>query len=338
MKADFKGLESWVEVFAAGEQTDSKGVKRTFTTADLDQMVANHTSPIPHVITHEEVYSPFAYAHGHRIKRDGNTLLVKSKKIDPAFARLLESGRLFERSVRIAKGANGWKVGHIAWLGAEPPAVEGLAPLKFSKDDNAMDFSHITKQEDVPMALTTEQQAAQDALIAKAKADAAADAKALAEADHKAATAQAAADHKAALAAKDAEIKQVADHKAAEGFKAVVDKAIAEGRLTPAQATGAAEFHAALTAETYDFSADDGKTMTKVSPRQWIAEFMASLPKQVAMADDATEGGDDAVDASDPEALAKSMAEYQAERLKAGVDVSSAEALKHVLGSGSGQS
>ncbi|MFD2451694.1 hypothetical protein [Ideonella paludis] len=37
----FKGLADWIEVFKAGAHTDSKGTECAFSTADLDQMVAN---------------------------------------------------------------------------------------------------------------------------------------------------------------------------------------------------------------------------------------------------------------------------------------------------------
>lgn len=338
---DFKGLEDWVEVFAAGEQTDSKGNKRLFTTADLDAMVSNHSAPIPHVITHDELYSPFAYGLGHKIKRDGDKLLVKSKKIEPQFAQLIEDGRLSERSVRIVQGDSGWKVEHIAWLGSQPPAVSGLAPVQFSASTTSMDFSLVTKQEDMPMALTPEQEAEQKALRDKAVADAkaefskdAAEAKAKADADKQAALDAVKADHAKALAAKDAEIKQVADHAAAKAFEDVIDTAISQGRLTPAQAIGAAEFHASLPAETFDFSKDDGKSKETVAPRQWLSDFMSGLPKQIAMTGDITDADGNEIDTGNPEVLAKAMSEYQARRAAEGVTVTSAEALAYVKRSG----
>lgn len=133
---DFKagGLADWVPIFRAGKQTDSRGRTQEWTEADLDQVVANHSAehPAPHVITHKELYSPFAYAQVEALKRDGDTLYAKSKNIEPQFEQLLKDGRLYERSVRLVKSEQGWRLGHIAWLGAEPPAIEGLAPVQFS--------------------------------------------------------------------------------------------------------------------------------------------------------------------------------------------------------------
>lgn len=136
---DFKGLTDWFPVFRAGRQTDSLGRTAQYTRDDLDQMVANHdpAHPAPHVITHKELYSPFAYARTAGLKRDGDVLLAKAEDVDPQFEKLVRDGRLSERSVRIRKTDQGWRVGHIAWLGAEPPAVEGLAPVQFEQDDQS---------------------------------------------------------------------------------------------------------------------------------------------------------------------------------------------------------
>jgi len=140
---DFKGFDDYIEVFKAGTQTDSKGRTRSFSIADLDQVVANVEAgnPIPHVITHKEMYSPFAYAQTTRVKREGSSLYVKADKVEPQFEKLVADGRLFERSIRLVPSDTGWKLNHIAWLGAEPPAVAGLAPVEFSADDSFFDFS-----------------------------------------------------------------------------------------------------------------------------------------------------------------------------------------------------
>lgn len=142
---DFAGLTDWVEIFKGGEQTDNKGRTQHFSEADLDQIVANHDPehPAPHVITHKELYSPFAYGQTAALKREGLSVFAKSKKINPTFEKLVGDGALYERSIRIEKTPKGYKLGHIAWLGAEPPAVEGLAPVKmFSKDDaDCFDFN-----------------------------------------------------------------------------------------------------------------------------------------------------------------------------------------------------
>ena len=141
-KTDFKGFDDWIEIFKAGTQTDSKGRTRTFTQADLDQVVANHDPdhPAPHVVTHNESYSPFAFGQAAELRRVGDVLQVKSQKVNPDFEKLVEIGALYERSVRLRPTANGFKLGHIAWLGAEAPAVQGLAPIQFEQGTDCFDY------------------------------------------------------------------------------------------------------------------------------------------------------------------------------------------------------
>lgn len=129
----FKGLRDWIEVFRAGTQTDSKGRSHTYTTGDLDQMVANHKpDSAPAVIGHPEETDP-AWAWVDEIKRDGDSLFVKFKDIHPDFEAGVDAGRYRNRSVSIYRdGSVGWCLAHVGWLGAQPPAVTGLAPLKYA--------------------------------------------------------------------------------------------------------------------------------------------------------------------------------------------------------------
>lgn len=142
---DFKGLTDWVEVFRAGTHKDSIGRTHTFSRAQLDEIVANVSAaaPAPHVITHKELYSPFRYGSVVAAKRDGDSLFVKSDQIEPQFERLVADGRLRDRSIRLRRTENGLALSHVAWLGAEPPAVEGMAPVQFAaSSDQVMDFSY----------------------------------------------------------------------------------------------------------------------------------------------------------------------------------------------------
>lgn len=128
---DFKGLQDWIEVFEAGERTDSKGRTANFTQADLDQMVANVTGAgVPAVLGHPAEADP-AYAWG-TLKRDGDKLLAKFADINADFEAAVDAGAYRERSVRVYKDpVAGWKVLHVGWLGAVAPAL-ALKPLSYS--------------------------------------------------------------------------------------------------------------------------------------------------------------------------------------------------------------
>lgn len=132
---DFAGLDDWFEVFRAGPQTDSAGHTRTWTTDELDEMVRNHDAdhPAPFVAGHPKTDDP-AYGWTAGLKRVGERLLARGQQIQEAFHTAVKDGRFRNRSVRIVRGPNGFKIGHVGFLGAAPPAVEGLKPVQFEAD------------------------------------------------------------------------------------------------------------------------------------------------------------------------------------------------------------
>lgn len=138
----FKGLADWVEVFRAGTHKDSKGRECSFTTGDLDQIIANTaTEPAPAVLGHPKHDAP-AYAWTAGMKREGDVLFAKFDHIHPAFESGVATGAYRNRSVSIYKDDTaGWKLRHVGWLGAEPPAITGLKPVEFSAGVDAHEFS-----------------------------------------------------------------------------------------------------------------------------------------------------------------------------------------------------
>lgn len=139
------GLAGWVEVFKAGDHTDSKGRQISFSRSDLDQMIANHElGAAPAVLGHpakiktnaEKTGAP-AYAWAEAYKRDGDVLFAKFTDINPAFESGVKSGAYRNRSLSVLKDPqHGWRVRHVGWLGAEPPAIDGLAPVEFAGDES----------------------------------------------------------------------------------------------------------------------------------------------------------------------------------------------------------
>jgi len=128
---DFKGFDDFVEVFRAGQQTDSAGKQHVWTVADLDQMVANH-SPAPIVVGHPKTNDP-AYGWTHALKRSGDILLAKFENVEPQFSQMVADKRFPNRSIRIVKTDSGLKLGHVGFLGAVPPAITGLKPIEFNQ-------------------------------------------------------------------------------------------------------------------------------------------------------------------------------------------------------------
>lgn len=142
LKTPSKGLSGWVHAFYAGTHTDKNGNTVTLTQDDLDDIVRNHT-PVPHVIGHPEENHP-AYAWTAEVKREGDNLFVKSSDINADFSDAIESKAFPNRSASLVKTDNGWKLRHIGWLGAVPPALEKLHSAEFSNsipDGVSFEFS-----------------------------------------------------------------------------------------------------------------------------------------------------------------------------------------------------
>lgn len=140
----FKGLSDWIEVFRAGTHTDSKGRVCTFTEGDLDQMVSNLAmGAAPAVLGHPKHNDPaYGWVNADGAKRDGASLYVKFSDINPAFEAGVASGAYRNRSVSIVKDADaGYRMQHVGWLGAAPPAIAGLTPLDYSAELDTYQFA-----------------------------------------------------------------------------------------------------------------------------------------------------------------------------------------------------
>jgi len=128
-------------VFSAGKQIDSKGNAKEWTEADLDQMVANFDAndSFPMVIGHPQHNAP-AWGWGAELKREGKHLFAKFDKVAQKFIEWGQAGHIRNRSVQILKTPKGFRIGHIGFLGAMPPAVEGMDAIEFSADGETYEF------------------------------------------------------------------------------------------------------------------------------------------------------------------------------------------------------
>lgn len=145
---DFKGLDDWFTAFQGGSQVDSNGNKKVWSEADLDQVVANTQKRIeknvysgaPMVIGHPKANAP-AYGWIGDIKRVGKSLSVKGSNLQDAFATGVKEGLWPNRSVSIGKDSNGYYLRHLGFLGAVPPAIEGMDSIYSASDDEHFDYS-----------------------------------------------------------------------------------------------------------------------------------------------------------------------------------------------------
>ena len=106
-----------------------------------------------------------------------------------------------------------------------------------------------------------------------------------------------------------------------------VNKAVSEGRLTPAQSVGLADFMAKLDEEgVFEFAEGDGRK--KTSPAAFMKDFISRLPKQVDFSEQSAPVGDD--EELDPQEAATRAVAFQERRRAAGIVITTTEALAAV--------
>ncbi len=137
----------WIEVFRAGEHTDSAGHTRDWNTSDLEEIVNQynlnkHEAPV--VVGHPKENAPaFGWVEG--LKTDGKVLFAKLKQLVPEFIEAVRQGMYKKRSISLYPDLT---LRHIGFLGAVPPAVKGLADIRFSESNNiTMEFDSMTQKE-----------------------------------------------------------------------------------------------------------------------------------------------------------------------------------------------
>lgn len=111
--------------------------------------------------------------------------------------------------------------------------------------------------------------------------------------------------------------------------RAVVERQVAAGRLTPGQSQGLAEFMAGLDDElNFEFAEASGQTAS-VTPLAWMTAFLEGLPRQVEFAE-VSRDTHDRVDGLTPADAARAALEYQEEARSKGRIVSVTDALAAV--------
>ena len=137
---DFKGFNDWVEIFRGGQQTDSNGHTHdgnSIIEKAVKSFNTNEHEP-PIVVGHPKENAP-AFGWVEKLKTATNdgvqTLMAKFHQVVPEFASLAEQGMYKKRSASFYQDG---RLRHVGFLGAAPPAVKGLADLKFEGDETGV--------------------------------------------------------------------------------------------------------------------------------------------------------------------------------------------------------
>jgi len=247
-------MKKWIEIFRTGKHTSQSGQTKNWTESDLDRMVStydpnNHEAPV--VIGHPVTNHP-AYGWVRKLKRSGSALLGKFSQVEPQFAELVEAGRFKKRSISVYPDGG---LRHVGFLGAQPPAVKGLADIAFG-DDGAETFEYGEKEADMP---TIEELKKQLEKEKKAR---------------KKAEAEGAANKKKAdkSQANFAESQAKAKKKEINDF---VEQGVKDGKILPAwKKMGLGNFMETLDSQTETFEFSEGE---KETPSGWFKKFLSSF-------------------------------------------------------------
>lgn len=282
-------LPGGIEIFRAGVRTDDAGNTHTITEAMLAQTVAAYDPALheaPHTVGHPEHNLP-AYGWVERLAVDNGVLkIVANKQVEPQFAEMVEAGRFKKRSVSFYQPQDPgnpkpgvWYPRHVAWLGAQPPAVKGLKDVAFSEDaSRGVCFSEATTPATTSPPVVPPANPEIDPMdIEVLKAQVAQAQKDLAEAKAATAAATLKATEATAQAASFAE-KARAERKA--GFVSFAEAQAQAGTLLPKdKAMAVATLEALADAQPVEFS--EGDTTRKLSPAQWLQDLIAGSKPHV---------------------------------------------------------
>ena len=363
-----------IHIFRPGRHTSMQGATIDFGESDLIATAnaydpARHEAPL--VIGHPRADAP-AWGWVGGLTADGGGLFAAPRQLDPAFAEMVRAGRFKKVSASFYTPDSPhnpvpgvYYLRHVGFLGAQPPAVKGLAPVNFAEGDTdegcvSFDFAEspglLRRLADLFRGLreyVVEKDGAETAdraipsyavsglqEMAAASAAQAAEIPAFAEnlppkKEHtmqKQETPPAEnidfAETKARADELERKVAYLTGIARKERASRVVDKALADGRLTPAQSVGLTDFMAGLDEEgTFDFAEDGGKT-TSMSPAAFMVAFLERLPKQVDFSE-AAPGGEEAPDTSSNDIAQRALAYCEEMRTK-GVTVSVTDAVAHV--------
>ncbi len=141
----------WCHIFNTGRHTDWLGREKDWTLEDLEKIKFNFESKklnSPITIGHIKTFSP-AYGWVDELKIEGDKLYASFKDLVPEFVEACKKGLFKERSISLDKDLN---LRHIAFLGAQAPAIKGLEQFQFQQTDKdiVINFEYVNEKEFMP--------------------------------------------------------------------------------------------------------------------------------------------------------------------------------------------
>ena len=260
-------MDKWIEIARAGTFEDNAGRPRTFTAGDLDAIARSYDPAkrdAPLTFGHPSSDRAPAIGWVDKLKSEGGRLYASFSRVPEQVRDLVARGHY--RHVSMSLMPDLVTLRHVALLGAEQPAIDGLKAVEFADGGNAItvDFTATTQGE---VSMTVEELQRQIGQLTaqletlknenadlRKKLEAATGEKARAESARTEAekkTEQVSAD----FAAYRGKIES-------ERREARVSELVKAGKVKPAEKAGILEFAAKLAGQTgsVDFTAPDGRT------------------------------------------------------------------------------
>lgn len=297
-------LPDGIEIFRAGTHIDDAGVSHQFSAADIADMAASYNPAVreaPLTVGHPKDNLPaYGWVKAVNVTPAG-VLTINAHQVEPQFAEMVQTGLFKKRSASFYPPSSPnnptpgrWYLRHVAFLGAQPPAVAGLKDISFSSTDT--DTGAVSFSESVaPPPTSPENQVDIEELKAQLKA--AQDAEAAAKAEATAAKAQAASFAEAAKKQRTA------------GFASFAEAQVQAGKLLPKDKDMAVATLDAL-ADVQPVQFAEGNTTKTVSHVQWLQDLIAGATPAISFGEFA--GGKPPAASTQGSAQGKSDAEIDA--------------------------
>lgn len=331
------------QLFKTGTHTAASGATLTFSEEQLRAAVAAydpslHEAPI--VVGHPKDNAP-AFGWIKSLDYSDGMLTANPDQINADFAELVKAGSYKKRSASwyLPDAPNNPKPGtlylrHVAFLGAQPPAIKGLKDVNFSDaEEGVVEFSDsdedslvekivrgvrellgatqktnpagtpsFSEDESMKIEELQAQIAAKDAEITALKAN-------QKPADF--------AERESGVAAREAAVAAAEAKIARTGIEHRVDAAVKAGRLLPAQAKQAVDFAVGLADKEASIDFGEGDKAEKITQREAYLRQIEAAPKVVEYGEMAPAGTAPGATAGDPSAIAA--------KARAAVDKAAAE-------------
>lgn len=297
-------LPEQIEIFRAGRHTDDAGTVHNFGAADVAGMVAAYDPALreaPLTVGHPAHNLPaYGWVKDLGVNGAGN-LVMNTHQVQPQFAEMVDAKLFKKRSASFYPPSHpnnpkpgNWYLRHVAFLGAQPPAIAGLADFAEGDATDTVSFSEpLFNQEQIRMSKELQDQLA--ASQAQAAISDAARTKAESEA----------ADARSQLAqfAETAQRAQVAS------FTSFCEAQIKTGCLLPKEKDAAVAVMTTLAAAKEVSFAEAGTTKT-VAAVDWLKDLIQRAKPAVSFGEHAAGngGGQSAAGLTDAEIDVRALA------------------------------